>query len=161
MRMRLTLRHATFLVALVALGLFAWVEFRDGIPPRCVLNGVPARIACLRPGMSYRETKEILGLETSWLRGGTSAWTYYGSGDRKSMVWVYALRQEQITAEVAARAKAQSPGLVPHIEPTTTLHLNFVMDLEEDEQDWRRSPSTRLASAKFIADGKVVAEMPK
>lgn len=161
MRIRLTLRRITLLVALVAVGLFAWVEFRDGIPPRFVLNGVPARVARLRPGMSYQETKEILGLETSWLGGGTSAWTYYGSGDRKRMEWVYALRQEQLTAAAAARMKARSPGLVPHVEPTARIHLGFVMDLREDEPDWRQSPSTRLASARFVADGRVVAEMPK
>lgn len=161
MRIRLTLRRAMILVALAALGLFAWVEFRDGIPPGFVLRGVPARIARLRPGMSYRETKEILGLETSWLRGGTSAWTYYGSGGRKTMTWVYALRQEELTAAEAARMRAQSPGLVPHVEPTARIHLRFVMDLREDEQDWRQSPLTRLASARFVADGGVVAEMPE
>jgi hypothetical protein len=57
--------------------------------------------------------------------------------------------------------KARSPGLVPHVEPTARIHLGFVMDLREDEQDWRQSPSTRLASARFVADGRVVAEMPK
>lgn len=161
MRIRLTFRRIMLLVAVVAVGLFAWVEFRDGIPPRFVLDGVPARVARLRPGMSYQETKEILGLETSWLRGGTSASTYYGSGDRKRMDWVYALRQEQLTAAAAARMKARSPGLVPHVEPTARIHLGFVMDLREDEQDWRQSPSTRLASARFVADGRVVAEMPR
>lgn len=161
MRIRLTVRQILLLVAVVAIGLFAWVEFRDGIPPRFVLNGVPARVARLRPGMSYQEAKEILGLETSWLRGGTSAWSNYGSGDGKRMEWVYALRQEQLTAAEAARMKARSPGLVPHAEPTARIDLGFVMDLREDEQDWRQSPSTRLASARFVADGRVVAVMPK
>jgi hypothetical protein len=161
MRIRLTLRRTMLLVVLVALGLLAWVEFREGSPPRFVLKGVPARVARLRPGMSFRETKEILGLETSWLRGGTGACTYYGSGGRTSMMWVYALRQEQITAAVAALMKARSPGLVPHIEPSAKIELSFIMDLKEDERDWRQSPSTRLASARFIADGRVVADMPR
>lgn len=161
MRIRLTLRRSMILIALAAVGLFAWVEFREGSPPRFVMRGVPGRVARLRPGMTYRETKDILGLETSWLRGGTSARSYYGSGGRTSMEWVYSLRQKQLTAAEAALMKARSPGLVPHAEPTARLVLQFDLNMGENERDWRLSPSSRLVSARFVEDGRVVAEMPR
>lgn len=58
-RIGFNLHRMMLLVASAALSLFAWMEFRDGIPPRSVVNGVPALVAGLRPGMWYQETKDF------------------------------------------------------------------------------------------------------
>ncbi len=76
---RFTVRRLMFLVAAIAVGLALLGEFGEGLPPRFVVRGIPARIARLRPGMTWEQTHEILGLEQTWLTGGTGA--QFGGGD--------------------------------------------------------------------------------
>jgi hypothetical protein len=148
MRIRLTLRRGMLLVALVAFGLFAWEELRDDLPPRFVVRGIPARIARLKPGMSYRETAEILGLEKSWIRGGTSAWSDYGSGHARHISWVYTIRPEQTATGTAGVGR-----------PATEIGVGFDRDITEDSPDWRQLASTRLTLAYLRVDGEIVARM--
>ncbi len=72
-RVRFTVRGMVVLVAIAAVGFFLVQEFADGMPPRFVVRGIPGRITRLRPGMSRAEVKEILGIDRTWIRGGTSA----------------------------------------------------------------------------------------
>lgn len=126
------------LVALVALGLFAWQELRDGMPPRFVVRGIPARIAKLKPGMTYEEAKEILGLEKSWLRGGTSAMSGPIEGSGLGISMNYAVRPN-------------GPWI----------HLRFTRYRPEEEpNDPLGLKSVRLADAHFYLDGRPIT-MPK
>ena len=109
-RPRLTVRAMILLVAVVALGLFAWTEFRDGSPPRFVLRGIPARIAQLRPGMTRQETHDILGLDTPWWLGGTSARSGPGYGGGHWMQETYYLREmETVVRQASVGGGAPAP----------------------------------------------------
>src|SRR5215471_10543732 len=70
---RFTVRNLMLITAMVAVGLFVAQESWEGMPPRSVVQGIPARIARLKPGMTVRQVHDILGLEKSWLKGGTDA----------------------------------------------------------------------------------------
>src|SRR5262249_27884988 len=78
-RMRFTVRRTMLIVVALAVACALAVEFGEGVPPRYVVRGIPKRIARLRPGLTWEQTREILGLEESWLTGGTGA--FYGGGD--------------------------------------------------------------------------------
>jgi hypothetical protein len=65
---RFTVRNLMFITAIFAVGLFVAQEFWEGMPPRSVVRGIPARIARLEPGMTFRQVHDILGLEKSWLK---------------------------------------------------------------------------------------------
>jgi hypothetical protein len=64
-RVRLTVQGMLRLMAVIAVALFVAREFWDGLPPRFVVNGIPGRIEQLRPGMTWEQTRNILGLGTS------------------------------------------------------------------------------------------------
>ena len=52
-----------------------------GAPPRFAIQGVPDRVNRLRPGMTREQASAILGLERSWLLGGTAprSWSREGT----------------------------------------------------------------------------------
>jgi hypothetical protein len=64
---RFTVRNLMFITTIFAVGLFVAQEFWEGMPPRSVVRGIPARIARLEPGMTFRQVHDILGLEKSLL----------------------------------------------------------------------------------------------
>ena len=52
---RCTVRKLMLITAMIAVGLFVAQESWEGIPPRSVVQGIPARIARLKPGMTARQ----------------------------------------------------------------------------------------------------------
>lgn len=69
-RPRLSVRAAIVLVALSAVGLVAWEEFREGMPPRSTLRSIPGRIGRLKAGMTEAEAWGVLGMDRPWYLGG-------------------------------------------------------------------------------------------
>jgi hypothetical protein len=69
-RPRITIRRLILLIALIAVGLGIYREFRDGFPPRFVVQGIPDRMAKLRVGMTRKDVYEIVGLDRPWFEGG-------------------------------------------------------------------------------------------
>jgi Zn2+/Cd2+-exporting ATPase len=94
-RARFTVRLMMVVVAVIALGLAIAEEFRDGNPPRIVVRGIPQRIARLRPGMSREQARAILGLDQTWLTGGTDARFAHGEGNAFNQHEVYFIRSPQ------------------------------------------------------------------
>lgn len=155
MRVRMTLRRSMVVTALVALGLFLCEEFRDGSPPRFVVRSIPDRIARLRPGMTYEEAEQMLGLEKSWLRGGISG--------REPMVlmdgcFVFGTYPIGSGPAVTTTAAGTAPSLIAW--SPMEIQLSFTTNAAINE-DWKRSETTRLYEASFRVDGEVVAEMRK
>jgi hypothetical protein len=142
-----------------ALGFFVVQEFWDGMPPRFVVKGIPARFNRLRPGMTWEQTRDILGLETSWLRGGTNASFEHGEGNGHYMHEVYNVRSPRIVMEIA------SVGGGP-FQPTgfyrskAMIQVWFRTDIDSGITNWRTNKATRLVRATFSNDATVVAEMP-
>ena len=150
---RASVRRLMLLVALSALGTLVAREFRHGSPPEFVVRGIPARVHRLRPGMTWGETRDILGLERHWLRGGTSAEGGGGltDGPRASVLYFVG----------GARGGLQRPGAPqpPSYPPRGVIHLSFMMGA--GGLAWRASPATRLLDASLHADGRVVAQMAR
>jgi hypothetical protein len=158
-RVRITIRHMMVLVAVVAFGLAVAEEFRDGIPPRFVVRGIPKRIDRLWPGMSWEQAREILGLEQTWLTGGTGARFAVGDGNGRSMHEVYYVRPPRLVVRMA-RVAGGNPAPVTVQQPTAMIQLWFRRDVRSGTKDWRRDKSTRLVRASFSVDSGTIAEMP-
>jgi hypothetical protein len=152
-RPRLTVRGMTLLVALVALGLFVAEEMADGLPPRFVVRGIPARMARLRPGMTWRQAADILGLDRSWLRGGLNDPQWSGSGNRQYLCMDYFVRPNR-TVMVPAR-----DGGVPTAVygSSAMIRLCFFCD---SPMDLRTDPSARLHWAALFVDARKTWVMP-
>jgi hypothetical protein len=159
-RVRVTVRLMMVLIAVVALGLAIGEEFQEGIPPRFVVRGMPKRIDRLRAGMSWEQTREILGLEETWLTGGTSAHFSNGGGNGRSMYEVYYVRPPRIVVR-KARVGGGNPAPVQVLQSTATVQLWFSTEFQSTMEDWRRDKSTRLARASFSSDSTTIAEMPR
>ena len=114
-RVRFRVRWLMLLVAAIAVGLALLGEFGEGLPPRFVVRGIPARIARLRPGMTWEQTREILGLEQSWLVGGTGAHFGGGVGNGHSMLEAYWVRPPRAVV-VMARVAGGDPAPVRTFE---------------------------------------------
>jgi hypothetical protein len=131
-RVRFRVRRLMLLVAAIAVGLFLLREFGEGLPPRFVVRGIPARIARLRPGMTWEQTHEILGLEQSWLRGGTSAKYGGGDGGAHMMLEGYLVRPVRVVG-VMARTGGGNPAPHKTFQSTATIHVWFrtgrIMDM--------------------------------
>ena len=132
-RFRFTIRRMMIFTAMVALGLVAEREFSDGSPPRFVVQGVPARINRLRPGMTREQVEVILGLERSWIWGGTSAAFQRRVRDGYYMMEEYPPR---------------SPWLI---------RLGFTI---EEGASGPMNKNDRLIGASFLHNRRVVAKMP-
>lgn len=159
-RMRFTVRRGMVLVALAALGLFLWEEFRDGWPPRAVIRGMPARMARLRPGMDEKEVAEILGLERSWLLGGTGARFYMGPRSGMTRYDTYLIRPWR-SETIPAGGSPSSPRI---LSSPAVIHLDY--DIEDAkagpvEAGTRRPKTARLARATFKDGSTTIAEMPR
>jgi hypothetical protein len=152
LRVRVTVRAMMVLVAVVALGLAIAEEFQDGSPPRFVLRGIPGRIARLRPGMTPEQTRAILGLEQTWLTGGTSARFAHFIGNARSKHEVYYVRPPTAVVRTVQMG-GSSPTHVTVLESTAMIQLVFRMDFAPGTQ--------RLVSASFRSGSTTVAEMPE
>jgi hypothetical protein len=157
--MRFTVRRLTLIVAALAVGLALAREFGEGLPPRYVVRGIPKRIARLRPGMNWEQTREILGLEESWLTGGTGARFGIGEGNGHYMHEVYYVRMPSVVA-VMERVGGGNPTPLKTFQSTATIQLWFRTDIRSGVESWRRNKSTRLRRASFASDSKTIAEMP-
>src|SRR4051794_14079248 len=89
---RFTVRSLMSITAIFAVGLFVAQEFGEGMPPRSVVLGIPARLERLKPGMGYRQVQELLGLEKPWLEGGMGAQHVHGGRDGRDSLFVYRVR---------------------------------------------------------------------
>lgn len=159
-RPRLTVRRSMIGIAVLALALATYVEFKDGLPPRSVLAAIPARIERLEPGMSFQQTSDILGLEKSWIRGGLDAQHFMGEGNGHSQYETYLLRpwrRVTITGSVAGGP----PESVEIVQSDAMIHLAFRTDIRAGWRGWKTDPGTRLVRASFSRDRMVLAEMPE
>ena len=160
-RPRLTVRALILLVAAVALGLFAWTEFRDGPPPRFVLRGIPARIARLRPGMTYREAHAILGLDRPWWQGGTSARPGSGESGGHRISESYHLRgPRMVIGQVIVEGTATGPVSYRVTPAVVGLQFSTPAGWSLFSNLGTRDPGIKLVAASFYVDGDQVAEMP-
>ncbi len=160
LHVRFSVRRLMLLVAAIAVGLALLGEFWEGLPPRFVVRGIPARIARLRPGMTWEQTREILGLEKSWLVGGTGA--YFGGGDGyggQYMLVAYWVRPPRAVV-VMGRDRGGDPPPVKTFRSTLILKLCFRGDAGAGAHNWRSDKSTRLVRAAFCDDSTTIAEMP-
>jgi hypothetical protein len=145
----------TVLVLAIAVALGIAREFRNGVPPEFVVRGIPARIARLRPGMTRAEVREILGLDKSWVWGGTDARFDGGEGNGRGFIEVYVLGPKRFVYVIS---KVDGKTVVPWYKPKACIEIGFAHD--------RRDPSPggserdRLGWAKFHSDSGLNAEMP-
>lgn len=157
-RVRLTVRSMMVFIAVVALGLVVAEEFQDGLPPRFVVRGLPKRIERLRPGMSWEQAREILGLEQSWFTGGTSARFEGGDGNGHYMHVVYDVRPPRVVVRMGQmRGGDHAPMRV--LDSTAKIQLRFRTDIRSGALNWRRDKATRLVWACFSSDSTKIAEM--
>jgi hypothetical protein len=156
---RFTVRRLMLLVAAIAVGLVFLGEFGEGLPPQFVVRGIPARIARLRPGMNWEQTREILGLEQSWLLGGTGAY-YVANGGGNGHYWLEAYCVRTPRAVVVMKAVGGGNAApVNTFTASASLMVWFRTDGELGTQSWRRDKSTRLLRASFCRDSTTIAVM--
>jgi hypothetical protein len=155
---RFTVRRLMLITAGLALGLFIASECWDGMPPRFVLRGIPARIDRLRPGMTWEQAREIIGLETSWIEGGTSA-RFHGSERMGNLAHeTYYLRPPRLVAGMAP--ESGSPAMPAFYQSGAMIQLWFTTDGGAGILEWRGDKATRLTGASFSSDSRVVSKMP-
>jgi hypothetical protein len=159
-RLRVTVQSMVVAVAAIALGLFVVQEFWDGLPPRSVVRGIPGRIDRLRPGMSWEQAREVLGLEKSWIWRGTGARFAIGEGNGHYMHEVYHVRPPRIVVRIA-QVGGGNPAPVRFYQSTAVIQVWFRTDIWSGMQNWRRDKSTRLVRATFSCDSSTIAEMPR
>jgi hypothetical protein len=152
LRVRVTVKTMMVLVAVVALGLAIAAEFRDGSPPRFVVRGIPRRIARLRPGMTPEETHAILGVDQTWLTGGTGALFGGGHGGLSQWLEFYDVRPPRIVVRTV-QFRGSPPRPTNVLEKTVTIQLRF--------HDDYASGTKRLVSASFCSGTKTIAEMSR
>ena len=158
-RVRFTVRHQMLVVAAIAVSLAFVEEFSEGLPPRYVVRGIPARIARLRPGMTWEQTREILGLEQTWLTGGTGARPAEFEGNGHYMYEVYYVRPPRVVARMA-RVGGGNALPVKVSRSTAMVQLWFSTNIRAGVRDWQQDKSTRLVRAIFSNDFTTIAEMP-
>lgn len=154
-RVRITVKRMMVVIAAIAAALVLVREFAEGIPPRYVLRGIPARIGQLRPGMTKGQTYEVLGLNRSWMWGGISTTIGVREGGRH-------LTHETFYVRPLVLVATNHPGL---LQSSGMIYLQFhdspgrMRDQEEGRTRARQDMSARLERASF-SDGKSTIEMP-
>ncbi len=155
---RFTIRNLMFITAVFAVGLFVAQESWEGMPPRSVVQGIPARIARLEPGMSYRQVHDILGLEKSWSEGGTDAKTFLGEDHGSFDHTIYTVGPVYLVA-----GKPNLKGLTTSRGVSRShamIELWFDMVASPRLDGGRKLRASRLARASFSIDDETIAEMP-
>ena len=152
-RPRFTVWRLMLVVAAIAAGLVLVGEFGEGLPPRYILRGIPARIDRLRRGMTRRQSYAILGLNQSWMTGGIGA----RPGERERRLnsiheahYVRAPRIVIMNHEGGPLRILQSSGM---IQLWYCQHPRSASGHLDDESD-------ELVRASFSVDGRTIAEMP-
>ncbi len=165
-RFRLTLRRMMILIACLAMVFFVVQEFWDGSPPRFVVRGIPARMERLQPGMSWQETRDILGLETSWIWGGTDAQFRGGDGSGRGNGYGQSLTYEVRPSRIVMNTWSVWPGDPPFVptavyRSTAAFQLLVRSDVHPGDPNWERDTGTRLVSVIYYSDSKVLSEFPQ
>lgn len=156
---RMSFKRMIALVAAIAVGIVLVREFEEGLPPRFVVRGIPGRINRLRPGMSWEETRSILGLEQSWFRGCTDAQQGALFGNNGSVHVTYYVRPLRAVV-VTARVAGGPPSPVECWQSTAFFTLVFRKNYNSDIWEWKQDKSTELVKASFSGDFTRIAEMP-
>jgi hypothetical protein len=159
-RFRLTVRMTMLFIAIVALGLFVVEEFSDGMPPRFVIRGIPSRINRLRPGMSWEETRDILGFERAWFKGGTNATFGHGEGNGGYMHEVYYIRSPRLVMGTSS-VNGGAPQPTGFLQSEAMIQVWFSTKMQSGFEDWRTKETSRLTRASFSSDRTLIAEMPR
>ena len=118
------------------------------------------RIERLRPGMTWEQTQKTLGLEQSWLTGGTGARAAPSDGNGHYQHLVYDVRPPRIGVRMA-RVGGGNPAPVKILQPTAMIQLWFRTDFRSGAFNWRQDQATRLVRASFSRDSITIAEMPR
>jgi hypothetical protein len=145
------------LVAAVAISMVIVREFWEGFPPQFVLRGIPARIGRLRPGMTRQEAREVLGLEKSWMWGGTSARAAHRHGNGRHSTEVYYVRPPRPVVRIA-RVGGGDSAPVSVYKSSAMIQLWFHHDRGSLKRG--RYASARLVRASFSDGSRSIAEMP-
>ncbi len=166
-RVRITVGRLMIVVAAVAVVLLIVREFQDGVPPRFVLRGIPGRIEQLQPGMSKEQTYEILGLEKSWIWGGTNATFWSGEGNNHYIHEMFCFRPMKIvelnplngdSSKLQIYQSAASIQLKFRRDPTLGWKISRVPVQKAPKTE---DNSYQLEWASFSCDFQTVAEMPR
>lgn len=148
------------LTALIALGLFVLEEFQDGSPPQFVVRGIPTRVNRLRPGMTSKETHDILGLETPWICGGVGAKFQTLDGNGRHTHEVYNVRPNRLVVGTGSVNGGPSRPMAFY-RSSAIIQLWFRTDPDSGPAGRRTNAATRLDRAIFSSDGHVIAEVPR
>jgi hypothetical protein len=159
-RVRLTVRMTMLIIAIVALSLFVLEEFSDGMPPRFVVRGIPSRINQLQPGMTWEEVRDVLGLQRSWVRGGTNATFGHGEGNGHYMHEVYYVRSPRLVMGMASLSGGPSQP-TGFLQSEALIQVWFSTEMGSGFTDWRSKKTSRLIRASVSRDRTVIAEMPR
>jgi hypothetical protein len=151
-----TVRRLMFITAIFAVGSFIAREFWEGMPPRSVVLGIPARLERLKPGMGYSQVQELLGLEKHWLKGGIGAQCVLSVGDGWETLFVYRVRP--------TKRPRPKPGVgwtaMDYYQSHAMVQLWFDKDPTPKMDGGRKLWRLRLTRASFSIDGRTMAEMP-
>jgi hypothetical protein len=146
------------LTAIFAVGLVLAQEFGEGMPPRAVVRGIPARIARLEPGMTFRQVHEILGLEQSWFKGGTDAKCLLAEENGPRYHAVYFVRP---ACRVAGPPNVKGiPTSLGVYRSHAMIEIWFDLVASPRRDGGRQLRATRLTRVCFTSDGETIAEIP-
>jgi hypothetical protein len=152
-RARFTVRRLMLVIAAVAVAIVVTEEFADGVPPRFVLRGIPARIGQLRRGMTKRQSYQILGIDRSWMAGGISARPGPINADRHRTSEIYFLRALRLVpTDQLGRAARVLPS-----SGAVILEYRFDRQSTPGQDEYE---SAQLEQALFSGDGRIIAKMP-
>ncbi len=155
---RFTVRNLMFITAIFAVGLFVAQEFWEGIPPRSVVQGIPARIARLEPGMTFEQVHDILGLEKSWLMGGTDAKILLAQENGPIYHLVcYVRPASRVTGTPNVKGITTSLGVY---RSHAMIEIWFDLVASPRQDGGRKLRAIRLNRVSFSCDGETIAEMP-
>jgi hypothetical protein len=155
---RFTVRKLMFVTAIFAVGLFVAQESWEGMPPRSVVQGIPARIGRLEPGMTFQQVHDILGLEKSWLMGGIDANCLLSEENGPFNHAVYFVRPgSRVTGTPNVKGISTSVGVY---RSHAMIELWFDLVPSPRRDGGRKLRTMRLSRASFSSDGETIAEMP-
>jgi hypothetical protein len=155
---RFTVRTLMFITAVFAVGLFVAQEFWEGMPPRSVVQGIPARIGRLKPGMAFQQVHDILGLEKSWLEGGTDAKCLLSQETGPLYHAVYFVRPaSRVAGTPNVKGITTSLGVY---RSHAMIEMWFDLVPSPRRDGGRKLRTTRLTRVSFSSDGETIAEMP-
>jgi hypothetical protein len=107
--------------------------------------------------MTRHEAREVLGLEKSWLWGGTSARAAHRQGNGRHSTEVYYVRPPRPVVR-SARVGGANPAPVIVSESPAMIQLWFKHDRGSLKRG--RDASARLVRASFSDGSRSIAEMP-